>query len=67
MEGSYNKILTQKQNVPLEAYHFFINKFVDAIRFEIARSSEKAYEHLALRDVQKIFMIDNQQELQQFI
>lgn len=50
VEGSYNKILTQKQNVPLEAYHFFINKFVDAIRFEIARSAERAYESLSLRD-----------------
>jgi 26S proteasome regulatory subunit N12 len=59
VEGSYNKILTQKQNVPLEAYHFFINKFIDAIRIEIARSSERAYESLSLRDTQKIFMIDN--------
>ncbi|CDW84633.1 UNKNOWN [Stylonychia lemnae] len=67
VEGSYNKILTQKQNVPLEAYHFFINKFVDAIRFEIARSAERAYESLSLRDTQKIFMIDNQQDLLSFI
>jgi len=53
--------------VPLEAYHFFINKFVDAIRFEIARSAERAYESLSLRDTQKIFMIENQQELLNFI
>ena len=26
VEGSYNKILSQKQNVPLEAYQFFIDK-----------------------------------------
>lgn len=57
VEGSYNKILNQQQKVPLEAYNYFINKFVDAIRFEIARSSEKAYESLSLRDTQRIFMI----------
>jgi 26S proteasome regulatory subunit N12 len=67
VEGSYNKILTQKQNVPLDAYHFFINKFVDAIRYEIARSAERAYESLSLRDVQRMFMINNQQEMQGFI
>ncbi len=34
---------------------------------EIARSSEKAYESLSLRDVAHMFMISNQQELQTFI
>lgn len=53
--------------MPLEAYHFFIDKFVDAIRFEIARSAEKAYESLSLRDTQRIFMIQNEQELHNFI
>ena len=63
VEGSYNKILTSKQNVPLESYQFFVNKFVDAIRYEIARSAEKAYESLKITDMQRIFMIDNLVEL----
>lgn len=63
VEGSYNKILNSKQNVPLEAYHFFINKFVDAIRYEVARSAEKAYESLKLSDVQKMFMIESTNDL----
>lgn len=50
VEGSYNKILTSKQNVPHEAYNTFVNKFVDAIRIEIARSAEKAYESLRVQD-----------------
>lgn len=44
--------------MPLETYNFFVNKFVDAIRYEIARSSEKAYESLKVNDMQKMFMID---------
>jgi len=60
VEGSYQRILSQKQNVPLAAYLFFINKFVDAIRFEVARSAERAYESLGLRDVQNMLMLNNQ-------
>jgi len=51
--------LNSKQNVPLAAYQVFIDKFVDAIRYEIARSSEKAYDSIKLVDASKMFMIDN--------
>ena len=34
--------------MPLDVYNIFVNKFVDAIRYEIARSSEKAYESLKI-------------------
>jgi len=67
VEGSYNKILSQKQNVPLQAYQFFIDKFVDAIRFEVARSAERAYESLSLKDMGKMLMISDEGELRQFI
>lgn len=70
VEGSYNKILSQAkrgQSVPHEAYQFFVDKFADAIRFEIARSAEKAYESLKLADTAKLFMIQNDAELKQFI
>ena len=53
--------------MPLAAYEFFINKFVDAIRFEIARSAEKAYDSLKVSDMQKMFMIDQLKDLQAFI
>jgi len=45
--------------VPLQAYNFFIDKFVDAIRIEIARSAERSYDSLALADMQKMFMIED--------
>ena len=70
VEGSYNKILSQAkrgQSVPHEAYQFFVDKFADAIRYEIARSAEKAYESLKLADTAKLFMIQNESELKQFI
>jgi len=67
VEGSYNKILSSKQNVPLQAYQFFIDKFVDAIRYEVARSAERAYESLSLKDMGQLFMIGNQTELMQFV
>ena len=53
--------------MPLLAYHFFIDKFADAIRYEIARSAERAYESLKLSDMQKMFMITDQKDLMQFI
>ena len=63
VEGSYNKILSSKHNLPLQAYQFFIDKFVDAIRYEIARSAEKAYESLSLKDMASMFMIPNANDL----
>ena len=53
--------------MPLLAYHFFIDKFADAIRYEIARSAERAYESLKLADTAKMFMITEQKDLMQFI
>lgn len=67
VEGSYNKILSRKQNVPIEAYQFFVDKFVDAIRYEIARSAEKAYESLRLADMQRMLLIPSEAELLTFI
>ena len=52
--------------MPLLAYHFFIDKFVDAIRYEIARSAERAYDSLKLADMPKMFMIADQQQLAAF-
>jgi hypothetical protein len=53
--------------VPLELYHFFIDKFADAIRVEIARSAERSYESIAIKDMQKMFMIEKQDQLMEFI
>ena len=49
------------------AYNFFIEKFVDAIRYEIARSAEVSYDSLSLNDMLRMFMITDMQQLQNFI
>ena len=49
------------------AYHFFIDRFVDAIRYEIARSAERSYDSLKIKDMNNMFMIDNENELREFI
>jgi 26S proteasome regulatory subunit N12 len=67
VEGSYGKILTSKQNIPLQAYQVFVDKFTDAIRYEIARSAERAYESLSLQALGKMLMIENPADLQSFI
>ena len=67
VQGRYQKILQQQDNVPQAAYYFFIGKFVDAIRYEIARSAERSYDSLRLRDMQKMFMIDEEAKLMAFI
>ena len=63
VEGSYNKILGSKQNVPHPSYQFFIDRFVDAIRYEIARSAERAYESLSMKGMSTLFMINNEAQL----
>lgn len=51
----------------MAAYNFFIEKFVDAIRYEIARSAECSYDSIALNDMQKMFMIQDKSQLMNFI
>jgi 26S proteasome regulatory subunit N12 len=68
VEGSYGKILSlRRQQVPHPAYQVFIDKFSDAIRHEVARSAEKAYESLAVTDALRLFMIQSDLELTAFI
>ena len=41
MEGSYNKVLLAKGNVPAESYNFFIDILMDTVRNEIVSCLEK--------------------------
>ena len=67
VQGSYQKILTEQRNVPCKEYNFFIEKLVNAIRYEIARSAEVSYQSISMADMQKMFMIDTMQEMTAFI
>lgn len=66
VDGNYAKVLATK-NAPLEAYNFFIEKFIDTVRTEIARSVEVSYKQLPLKDACEIFMLDNVEQLKAFV
>ena len=48
MEGSYNKVLMMRENVPSEPYAFFVDRLLGTIRDEIASCMERAYEKVGL-------------------
>ena len=58
-DGNYSKVLATKKNVQREEYNFFIDKFIDAVRNEIARSAEVSYESLTTQEALEVFMLDN--------
>ena len=58
MEGSYNKVLMMKDNVPSESYSFFMNKLLFTIRDDIASCMEKAYEHISVKDCGRLLQLD---------
>ena len=53
--------------MPVPQYSFFIDDFINSIRYETARSAEKAYQHLSVRDALEVFMLDNETDLQTFV
>jgi len=57
MEGSYNKVLLAKGNVPAESYNFFIDILMDTVRNEIASCMEKAYADISCSDAARMLNI----------
>ena len=67
MEGSYNKVLSAKQEgAYAQEGMFFMDMLVDTVRDEIAECSEKAYASIGLADLQSLLMLGNQDELREF-
>jgi 26S proteasome regulatory subunit N12 len=67
MEGDYSKVLQCKSASPSPHYEFFINRILDTIRHEIARSAEKAYSSLSFNSACQILMLGSLPELQLFV
>lgn len=67
IDGNYHKILHTKQHIPLDIYNYFIDKMIDTVRHEAARSAERAYRSLKIDDAVRIFMLNNAGELEQFV
>jgi len=67
MEGSYNKVLSAKQEgVFQKEGMYFMDMLVDTVREEIADCSEKAYATIKATDLQGLLMFASPQELADF-
>ena len=67
MEGSYNKVLSAKQDgLYAKEGMFFMDMLVDTVRDEIAECSEKAYASIKLADLQTLLMLGSEAELREF-
>jgi len=45
----------------------FIDKLLDTVRTELARSAEVSYESLNVKDACEVFLLDNEKDLDAFI
>lgn len=58
MEGSYNKIIVAKDNVPSPLYEFFVGILINTIRAEIVDCSERAFSSIAVEDAQRLLFLE---------
>ncbi|XP_023319554.1 26S proteasome non-ATPase regulatory subunit 8 [Eurytemora carolleeae] len=65
MEGSYNKVLLAKGNVPAESFNYFIDILLNTVRNEIASCMEKAYNDMSCSDAARMLSIE-QGELESY-
>lgn len=67
MEGSYNKVLSAKQDgFYSQEGMYFMDMLVDTVREEIAECSEKAYSSIAANDLQSLLMLSSLAELNEY-
>jgi len=66
VEGNYSHLARLKSSSD-ENYNFYLNKFDDTIRYQIARSMEKSYESLNNKDAMKLLMIKSENDFNEFI
>ena len=66
VEGNYSHMARLKNSTD-ENYNYYLNKFDDTIRYQIARSMEKSYESLKYKDAMELLMFKNEMELNDFI
>merc|ERR1712029_207928 len=57
MEGSYNKVLLLRENVPADSYRFFFDILLVTVRNEIASCLEKAYKDISCSDAARMLSI----------
>lgn len=67
MEGNYKQIQTIRASSQDKAYKYYLDKFDNAIRFQIARSAERSYESIKISDAISLLLLQNAQDLSNFI
>ena len=65
--GNYSNLFESRKNSPLAYFNVFLDRILETIRHEIARSAEKSYDYLYLDGALKVFLLNTQEELNQFI
>jgi 26S proteasome regulatory subunit N12 len=66
VEGNYSN-LARLKNSNDENYNYYLNKFDDTIRYQIARSMEKSYNELNSNAAMELLMLKNENDLNEFI
>lgn len=67
MEGTYNKVLSARKDVPQESYSFFMNKLADTVREKVADCTERAYKTILMAQAPSLLMFASAQELLEYI
>jgi 26S proteasome regulatory subunit N12 len=65
--GNYSNLFESRKKSPLAHFNVFLDRILETIRHEIARSSEKAYDNLQLDGALKVFLLNSRDELNNFI
>ena len=66
VEGNYSQMSRLKNSSDFY-YNYYLNKFDDTIRFQIARSMEKSYDSLNMKDAMNLLMLKNEKTMNEFV
>jgi 26S proteasome regulatory subunit N12 len=67
-EGNYRKVFSLREQNPLPEYFgAFLDRILETIRIEIAKSAEKAYAELSLKEALSIFEFKSVDQLRSFV
>ena len=67
MEGSYNRVLSAKQDgTYAQEGMYFMDMLVDTVREEITTCSEKAYASIGAAELQSMLMLGSEAELREY-
>lgn len=67
MEGKYKTVSEIKTQTDDQHYRFYLNKFNDAVRFEIVRSIEKSHDIIKINKLKYLLSFDTDEEMREYI